>query len=212
MDVFKIPQIPSGPRYTSVMPKEGIVVTPERPPVPPSPGAWQDLDELIQEDLPESQGNLEGWGSLSPEKQTSIQETRHIELMAGVGLEKKELGKVYGYTGEEWNQYLMKLTKWQQVIVKQCRIQYQNKRSAASSRKKKGREVELIRERLEEKKRQLEGHRAENRQLFERNEQVKAGIRTLVQAINEKNPKALDPVNQGLCTLEEFLEWFHPGN
>ena len=202
MDVFKIPQIPSSTRCKSVLSKEGIVVTPERPPVPSSPGVWQDLDELIQEELPESQGNLEGWGSLSPEKETSIQERNHTDLMSAIGLKKEELGKVYNYTGEEWKQYLKKLTPWQQIGVKQCRLQYKNGKSAAASRKRKGRELDLIRKLLDEKKRQRESHRARNKQLKVRLQQVKAKKKALEQAITEKNPGALDPVNQGFCTLK----------
>ena len=206
MDVFKIPQIPSSTRCKSVLSKEGIVVTPERPPVPSSPGVWQDLDELIQEELPESQGNLEGWGSLSPEKEPSVQERNHTALLSAIGLEKEELDKIYNYTGDKWKEHLQKLTPWQQIGVKQCRLQYKNGKSAAASRKKKGRELDLIRKLLDEKKRQRESHRAKNKQLKVRLQQVKAKKEALVRAINEKNPGALDPVNQGFCTLEEFLK------
>ena len=187
------------------------MVTPERPPVAPSPGAWQDIGELIQNELPESQGNLEGWGSVSPEKQTSRQETRHRAQMRGIGLKEEELEKVYKYTGEKWNQYLRELTHWQQTVVKQIRRQYRNSKSAVASRKKRGRDLDFIRKLLEEKKRQRDSHRARNRQLKAKLEQVKAKKKALEQAITEKNPKAFDPVNQGFCTLKEYLDWFRPG-
>ena len=188
------------------------MATPERPPIPPSPGVWQDIGELIEKELPEPQGNLDGWGSVSPEKQTTKQETRHRALMTGVGLKEEELENVYKYTGKKWNQYLMELTNFQQTVVKQIRRQYKNSRSAVASRKKRGRDLDLIRKLLEEKKRQRESHRARNRQLKAKLEQVKAKKKALEQAITENNPKALDPVNQGFCSLEELLEWFHPGN
>ena len=206
MEVFKIPNIPSSNVCKSVWSKEGIVVTPERPPVPSSPGVWQDLNELIQEELPESQGNLEGWGSLSPEKEPSVQERNHTALLSAIGLEKEELDKIYNYTGDKWKEHLQELTPWQQIGAKQIRIQYRNRISAALSRKKKGRELDLIRKLLDEKKRQRDSHRAKNKQLKIRLQQVQAKKEALMRAINEKNPGALDPVNQGFCTLEEFLK------
>ena len=218
MDAFKVPQIPSSSKCRSidaVLSKEGLVVTPERPPVAPSPGIWQDIGEMIQKELPESQGNLEGWGSVSPEKQTSRQETRHRAQMRGIGLKEEELEKVYNYPGEKMNQYLKELTLWQKPVVKQIRRQYKNSKSAVASRKRKGRDLDLIRKLLDHKKRQRDSLRATNKQLEVRLEQVKAKkealINSLERAIAEKNPKTLDPVNQGFCTLGEFLNWFHPG-
>ena len=67
------------------------MATPERPPIAPSPEVWEDIGEMIQEYLPEPQGNLEGWGSLSSEKQTNTQETRHKALMKGIALKVEEL-------------------------------------------------------------------------------------------------------------------------
>ena len=213
MDAFKVPQIPSSSRCSfidAVLSKEGLVVTPERPPIAPSPGFWQDMGELIEKELPESQGNLEGWGSVTPEKKPSRQETRHRAQMRGVGLKEEELEKVYNCPGEEMNQYLEELTHWQKPVVRQIRRQYKNSKSAGTSRKKKGRELDQLREILEEKKRQRDYERARNEQLKARLEQVRAKKNALKQVL-ENNPNALDPVRQGLCSVEEVLDWFLPG-
>ena len=108
------------------------------------------------------------------------------------------------------NQYLEELTHWQKPVVRQIRRQYRNSRSAGTSRKKKGRELDQLREILEEKKRQRELLRAKNEQLKVRLEQVRAKKNALKQVL-ENNPNALDPVRQGLCSVEEVLDWFHPG-
>ena len=213
MDAFKVPQIPSSSKCSfidAVLSKEGLVVTPERPPIAPSPGFWQDMGELIEKELPESQGNLEGWGSVTPEKQPSRQETRHRAQMRGVGLKEEDLEKVYNCPGEEMNQYLEELTHWQKPVVKQIRRQYRNCKSADTSRKKKGRVLDQLREILEEKKRQRDYERARNEQLKARLEQVRAKNIALKQVL-ENNPNALDPVRQGLCSVEEVLDWFLPG-
>ena len=213
MDAFKVPKIPPSSKCSfidAVLSKEGLVVTPERPPIAPSPGFWQDMGELIEKELPESQGNLEGWGSVTPEKQPSRQETRHRAQMRGVGLKEEELEKVYNCPGEEMNQYLEELTHWQKPVVKQIRRQYRNCKSADTSRKKKGRVLDQLREILEEKKRQRDYERARNEQLKARLEQVRAKNIALKQVL-ENNPNALDPVRQGLCSVEEVLDWFLPG-
>ena len=213
MDAFKVPQIPSSSKCSfidAVLSKEGLVVTPERPPIAPSPGFWQDMGELIEKELPESQGNLEGWGSVTPEKKPSRQETRHRAQMRGVGLKEEELEKVYNCPGEEMNQYLEELTHWQKPVVKQIRRQYRNCKSADTSRKKKGRVLDQLREILEEKKRQRDYERVRNKQLKARLEQVRAKKNALKQVL-ENNPNALDPVRQGLCSVEEVLDWFLPG-
>ena len=188
------------------------MATPERPPIAPSPEVWEDIGEMIQKYLPEPQGNLEGWGSLSSEKQTNTQETRHRALMTGISLKVEDLDKVYKSKGNKWDQYLKELTHWQQTVVKRIRLQYRNRKSAVASRQKKGKELDFLRKLLEEKKRQRDSHRVRNRQLKARLEEVKAKRRALEEAITKNNPKALDPVNQGLCSLEEFGDWFHPGN
>ena len=144
MDAFKVPEIPTSKKCSfidAVLSKEGLVVTPERPPIAPSPGFWQDMGELIEKELPESQGNLEGWGSVSPEKQTSRQETRHRAQMKGVGLKEEDLEKVYNCPGEEMNQYLEELTHWQKPVVKQIRRQYRNCKSADTSPKEEGKGI-----------------------------------------------------------------------
>ena len=213
MDAFKVPEIPTSKKCSfidAVLSKEGLVVTPERPPIAPSPGFWQDMGELIEKELPESQGNLEGWGSVTPEKQPSRQETRHRAQMRGVGLKEEDLEKVYNCPGEEMNQYLEELTHWQKPVVKQIRRQYRNSKSAGTSRKKKGRVLDQLREILEEKKRQRDYERARNEQLKARLEQVRAKNIALKQVL-ENNPNALDPVRQGLCSVEEVLDWFLPG-
>ena len=213
MDAFKVPEIPTSKKCSfidAVLSKEGFEVTPERPPIAPSPGFWQDMGELIEKELPESQGNLEGWGSVTPEKQPSRQETRHRAQMRGVGLKEEDLEKVYNCPGEEMNQYLEELTHWQKPVVKQIRRQYRNSKSADTSRKKKGRVLDQLREILEEKKRQRDYERARNEQLKARLEQVRAKNIALKQVL-ENNPNALDPVRQGLCSVEEVLDWFLPG-
>ena len=213
MDAFKVPQTPPSSKCSfidAVLSKEGLVVTPERPPIAPSPGFWQDMGEVIEKELPESQGNLEGWGSVTPEKQPSRQETRHRAQMKGVGLKEEDLEKVYNCPGEEMNEYLEELTHWQKSVVRRIRRQYKNSKSAGTSRKKKGRELDQLREILEEKKRQRELLRAKNEQLKVRLEQVRAKKNALKQVL-ENNPNALDPVRQGLCSVEEVLDWFLPG-
>ena len=215
MDEFKIPQIPSTSRCSfidAVLSKEGLVATPERPPIPASPGVLQDIGELIARELPEPQRNLDGWGSVSSEKQATKQETRHRALMTGVSLKVEDLDKIYEYKGKKWNQYLKELTYWQQTVVKRIRLQYRNRISAVSSRQKKGKELDFLRKLLDEKKRQRDSHRARNRQLKARLEEVKAKNAQMEEAITKNNPKALDPVKQGFCSLEEFGDWFHPGN
>ena len=195
------------------------MTTPERPPIAPSPGFWQDMGEVIQKELPEFQGNLEGWGSVSTKeqtsrqrakKQTSRQETRHKAQMRGVGLKEEELDKVYNYSREEMDQYKEELTHWQKSVVRRIRRQFMNSRSARTSRKSRGRELDLLRDRLEEKKRQRESLEATNRQLEVKLQQVKAKKEALKQVL-ENNPDALDPVRKGLCSVEEVLDWFHPG-
>ena len=208
MDFFKIPQTPSGPRSKTILPRGGLEEPPERPIVPPSPGAWLDVEELIQENLPQSQGHPEGWGYLAPGKETSKQKTRHIELLAGVGLKKEELKKIYGYAGEKWNNYIENLTCIQKAIARQCRAGYMNKKYAATSRERKGMDLELCRKKLEEKKRQGDIDLANNRQLSIRLQQVVSKRKDLEQAVLERNLKELAPVNEGFLSMGEFLDWF----
>ena len=193
--------------------------TPERPPIAPSPGFWLDMGEVIQNEIPEFQGNLEGWGTVSTKeqtsrqksrKQTSRQETRHKAQMRGVGLKEEELDKVYNYSRDEMDQYKEELTHWQKSVVRRIRRQFKNSKSAVTSRKSKGRELDLLRERLEAKMRQRESLEATNRQLEVKLQQVKAKKEALKQVL-ENNPDALDPVRQGLCSVEEVLDWFLPG-
>ena len=99
------------------------------------------LKFLIERELPESQGNLEGWGSVTPEKKPSRQETRHRAQMRGVGLKEEDLEKVYNCPGEEMNQYLEELTHWQKPVVKQIRRQYRNCKSADTSPKEEGKGI-----------------------------------------------------------------------
>ena len=222
MDTFKVPTTPSTSRCSFVdalLSKERLVTTPERPPIAPSPGFWLDMGEVIQNEIPEFQGNLEGWGSVSTKEQTSRQkakkqtprqETRHKAQMRGVGLKEEELDKVYNYSREEMDQYKEELTHWQKSVVRRIRRQFMNSRSARTSRKSRGRELDLLRERLEEKKRQRESLKATNKQLEVKLQQVKAKKEALKQVL-ENNPDALDPVRQGLCSVEEVLDWFLPG-
>ena len=195
------------------------MATPERPPIAPSPGFWQDMGEVIQKEIPEFQGNLEGWGTVSTKeqtsrqksrKQTSRQETRHKAQMRGVGLKEEELDKVYNYSRDEMDQYKEELTHWQKSVVRRIRRQFKNSKSAVTSRKSRGRELDLLRERLEAKMRQRESLEATNRQLEVKLQQVKAKKEALKQVL-ENNPDALDPVRQGLCSVEEVLDWFLPG-
>ena len=199
MEVFKTPKIPLETTSKSVFPMEVFVVTPERPPIAPSPGVWQDLE------------SLEGWGSVGSKKQSSTQGTRHRNLMTGIGLKEKDLDKIYNYKGDKWIQYSQELTYGQLVVAKQIRRQYRNSVSAVASRKKKGRDLDLIRELLEHKIRQRDSLRARNEQLKVRLEEVKAKKEALIQEVIEKNPKAFDPVKQGFCTMREYLDWFRPG-
>ena len=191
------------------------MATPERPPVAPSPGLWLDIGEIIEKELPESQGNREGWGSVSPEKKPSIQETRHRAMMRGVGLKEEELDKVYNYSREEMDQYKEELTHWQKSVVRRIRRQFMNSRSARTSRKSRGRELDLLRETLERKVRYRDELRVKNEELKVRLQEVKAKKEALINSLDrantEKNPKALDLVNQGFCTMGEFVNWFHPG-
>ena len=222
METFKVPPNPSTSRCSFVdalLSKERLVKTPERPPIAPSPGFWLDMGEVIQNEIPEFQGNLEGWGTVSTKeqtsrqkskKQTSRQETRHKAQMRGVGLKEEELDKVYNYSREEMDQYKEELTHWQKSVVRRIRRQFKNSKSAGTSRKNRGRELDLLRERLEEKKRQRESLEATNRQLEVKLQQVKAKKEALKQVL-ENNPDALDPVRQGLCSVEEVLDWFLPG-
>ena len=222
METFKVPPNPSTSRCSFVdalLSKERLVTTPERPPIAPSPGFWLDMGEVIQNEIPEFQGNLEGWGTVSTKeqtsrqkskKQTSRQETRHKAEMRGVGLKEEELDKVYNYSREEMDQYKEELTHWQKSVVRRIRRQFKNSKSAVTTRKSRGRELDLLRERLEEKKRQRESLKAANKQLEIKLQQVKAKKEALKQVL-ENNPDALDPVRQGLCSVEEVLDWFLPG-
>ena len=213
MDEFKVPHTPPSSKYSFIdaaLSKEGLVATPERPPIAPSPGFWQDMGEVMQKEFSEPQGKLEGWGSVSPGKQTSRQETRHRAQMRGVGLKEEDLEKVYNCPGEEMTEYLKELTHWQKSVARQIRRQYKNSISAGTSRKKKGRVLDQLREILEEKKRQRELLRARNEQLKVRLEQVRAKKNALKRVL-KNNPNALDPVRQGLCSVEEVLDWFLPG-
>ena len=218
MDEFKVPSIPSTSGCSFIdaaLSKEGLVATPERPPVAPSPGLWLDIGEIIEKEHPESQGNLEGWGSVSPEKKPSIQETRHRAMMRGVGLKEKDLGKIYNYPNDEMDIYVEKLTHWQKPVARLIRRQFRNAKSAVATRKNKGRELDLLRETLERKERYRDELRARYEQLEVKLQEVKAKkealINSLDRATTEKNPKALDLVNQGFCTMGEFVNWFHPG-
>ena len=217
METFKVPTTPSTSRCSFVnalLSKERLVTTPERPPIAPSPGFWLDMGEVIQNEIPEFQGNLEGWGTVSTKEQSSRQksrqETRHKVEMRGVGLKEEELDKVYNYSREEMDQYKEELTHWQKSVVRRIRRQFMNSRSARTSRKSRGRELDLLRDRLEEKMRQRESLEATNRQLEIKLQQVKAKKEALKQVL-ENNPDALDPVRQGLCSVEEVLDWFLPG-
>ena len=106
--------------------------------------------------------------------------------------------------------YVEKLTHWQKPVARLIRRQFKNAKSAVATRKNKGRELDLLRERLEEKKRQRESLEATNKQLEVKLQQVKAKKEALKQVL-ENNPDALDPVRQGLCSVEEVLDWFLPG-
>ena len=227
METFKVPPNPSTSRCSFVdalLSKERLVTTPERPPIAPSPGFWLDMGEVIQNEIPEFQGNLEGWGTVSTKeqtsrqkskKQTSRQETRHKAQMRGVGLKEEELDKVYNYSREEMDQYKEELTHWQKSVVRRIRRQFMNSRSARTSRKSRGRELDLLRETLERKVRYRDELRVKNEELKVRLQEVKAKKEALINSLDrantEKNPKALDLVNQGFCTMGEFVNWFHPG-
>ena len=214
MDAFKVPSIPSTSGCSFIdaaLSKEGLVATPERPPVAPSPGLWLDIGEIIEKEHPESQGNLEGWGSVSPEKKLSIQETRHRAMMRGVGLKEKDLRKIYDYPGEEMEIYVEKLTYWQKPVARLIRRQFKNAKCAGATRNKRERELDLLRDTLERKECYRDELRARHEQLEVMLQEVKAKKEKLIRSITEKNPKALDPVNQGFCTMGEFLNWFHPG-
>ena len=218
MDEFKVPSIPSTSGCSFIdtaLSKEGLVATPERPPIAPSPGLWLDIGEIIEKELPEPQANLEGWGSVSPKKKPSIQETRHRAMMRGVGLKEKDLKKIYNYPGGKMDIYVEKLTHWQKPVARLIRRQFRNAKSAVTTRKNKGRELDLLRETLERKVRYRDELRAKHEQLKVRLQEVKAKKEALINSLDrantEKNPKALDLVNQGFCTMGEFVNWFHPG-
>ncbi len=214
METFKVPQNPAN-NVDALLSRERLMVTPERPPIAPSPGFWQDMKEVMEKEFSEPQTNLEGWGSVSPEKKPSIQETRHRAMLRGVGLKEKYLKKIYNYPSGKMNKYIKKLTHWQKPVVRLIRRQFKNSKSAVQTRKNKGRELDLLRETLERKQRLRDELRAKNEQLKVRLQEVKAKkevlSNSLERRITEKNPKALDTVNQGFCTMGEFLNWFHPG-
>ena len=213
MDEFKVPSIPSTSGCSFIdtaLSKEGLVATPERPPIAPSPGLWLDIGEIIEKELPEPQANLEGWGSVSPKKKPSIQETRHRAMMRGVGLEEKDLKKIYNYPGGKMDIYVEKLTHWQKPVARLIRRQFRNAKSAVATRKNKGRELDLLREKLERKERYRDELRARNEQLKVRLQEVRAKKDALKQVL-ENNPNALDPVRQGFCSVDEVVNWFHPG-
>ena len=214
METFKVPSNQSASGCSVIaaaLSKEGFVATPEHPPVAPSPGLWLDIGEIIEKEHPESQGNLEGWGSVGLEKKPSIQTTRHKAMMRGVGLKEKDLGKLYNYPNEEMDIYVEKLTHWQRPVARMIRRQYKNAKCAGATRKYRGRELDLLRETLKRKECFRDELRAEYNALEVKLQEVKAKKEKLIRSITEKNPKALDPVNQGFCTMGEFVNWFHPG-
>ena len=213
MDEFKVPSIPSTSGCSVIdtaLSKEGLVANPERPPVAPSPGLWLDIGEILEREHPESQGNLEGWGSVSPEKKPSIQETRHRAMMREVGLKEKDLEKIYNYPSFKLELYVEKLTHWQKPVARLIRVQFMKAKSAVATRKNRGRELDLLREKLERKERYRDELRARNEQLKVRLQEVRAKKDALKQVL-ENNPNALDPVRQGFCSVDEFVNWFHPG-
>ena len=111
--------------------------------------------------------------------------------------------------------YVEKLTHWQKPVARLIRRQFKNAKSAVATRKNKGRELDLLRETLERKVRYRDELRVKNEQLKIRLQEVKAKKEALINSLDrantEKNPKALDLVNQGFCTMGEFVNWFHPG-
>ena len=209
MDEFKVPSTSGCSFVDETLSKEGLVATPERPPVAPSPGLWLDIGEIIEKEHPES--HLEGWGSVGPEKKPSIQETRHRAMMRGVGLKEKDLRNIYNYLNEEMEIYVEKLTYWQKPVARLIRRQFKNAKCAGATRNKRERELDLLRDTLERKECFRDELRAEYNALEVELQEVKAKKEKLIRSITEKNPKAFDPVNQGFCTMGEFVNWFHPG-
>ena len=209
MDEFKVPSTSRSSFVDETLSKEGLVATPERPPVAPSPGLWLDIGEIIEKEHPES--HLEGWGSVGPEKKPSIQETRHRAMMRGVGLKEKDLREIYNYPNEDMEIYVEKLTYWQKPVARLIRRQFKNAKCAGATRNKRERELDLLHDTLERKECYRDELRAEYNALEVKLQEVKAEKEKLIRSITEKNPKALDPVNQGFCTMGEFVNWFHPG-
>ena len=211
MDEFKVPSTSRCSFVDETLSKERLVETPERPPVTASPGIWLDIGEIIEKELPKSKRNLEGWGSVSTERKPSIQETRHKRMLKGVGLKEKELKNIYDYPSEEMEKYLEKLTYWQIPVVRRIRRQFKNAKCAGATRNRREEELYLLRNTLEHKTVKRDELRAKYEQLEVMLQEVKAKKEKVIRSITEKNPRAFDPVNQGFCTMGEFLKWFHPG-
>ena len=102
------------------------ILTEEAVVEPMSPGAWHDVEEFVQENLPPLVA--------PPKEESSRQQKQHKELLEGVGLNSEDLVGIYGLETMDWEEYKKKLTADQIDVVRKIRAGYKNKKSSEASR------------------------------------------------------------------------------
>ena len=176
------------------------ILTEEAVVEPMSPGAWHDVEEFVQENLPPL--------ATSPEEELSKQQRKHKELLEKVGLESEDLKSIYGSLGEDWKEYKKKLTADQVEVVRKIRAGYKNKKSSEASRERWGKELQERRKNLEALKLQATEKTSKSRQLSAELQWWSSQLEDLEATIRNHNLEELAPVREGSCTLMEVVEWF----
>ena len=193
MDSFPSLEAASSNSPRSILTEEAVVE-------PMSPGAWHDVEEFVQENLPPL--------AASPEEELSKQQRKHRELLKKVGLESEDLESIYGSLGEDWKEYKKKLTEDQVDVVRKIRAGYKNKKSSELSRERWGKELQERRKHLEALKLQATEKTLKSRQLSAELQWWSSQLEDLEATIRNHNLEELAPVREGSCTLMEFVEWF----
>ena len=176
------------------------ILTEEAVVEPMSPGAWHDVEEFVQENLPPLVA--------PPKEESSRQQKQHKELLEGVGLNSEDLVGIYGLETMDWEEYKKELTPDQIEVVRKIRAGYKNKKSSEASRERWGKELQARRKHLEALKLQATEKTSKSRQLSAELQWWSSQLEDLEATIRNHNLEELAPVREGSCTLMEVVEWF----
>ena len=176
------------------------ILTEEAVVEPMSPGAWHDVEELVQENLPPLVA--------PPKEESSRQLKQHKKLLEGVGLNSEDLVGIYGLETMDWEEYKKKLTADQIDVERKIRAGYKNKKTSEASRERWGKELQERRNLLEALKLQAKEKTSKSRQLAAELQWWSSQLEELEATIRNHDLEELTPVKEGSCTLMELVEWF----